>query len=219
MADGIRIVNDHGTVLIDENYRNLAVRQQGVVNTSTTSSTTAVAITSGIDAPMIAIAPSNRPAYVASISPTAMQFRIGSSVKGSSTMDYYLFDVPLPSGGTTGLKIYAANGLLCFDSNLKYARVVEIFGGAAVVDWAGTRTFTAGRKYAVVQLKSALIRSSEKEDRGIYTNTWQQSMVQVVGNVVTTSMRVSGERTGDRTPVSPVNNTAASFAVIDVTGY
>lgn len=214
---GIQILNTFGTIMIDENYKNLAVRQSGSVSKTGRSTTELVPITYPIDAPIVAISPAQF-AYVSSLLPSGQSFRYGGGISRPTSIDYYVFDTPVIQPGNFGLQVYNALGQLTFDSGMKYARVVDIFGGSTEASWAGTRTYEAGRKYSVAQLASGLIRESERVG-STYTNTWRRSMARIVGNVLTTSLVLANRREGDASPVTPVNETGATFAVIDVTGY
>lgn len=221
MAAGIRIINNVGTVLIDNNYSNLALRQKGTeVVPGGGPSAPFVAITNGVDSPCIAIL-SDRPAVVRNINnASSPRFALrGRDGPVSTNVEYFIFDKPLQSMavGSVGIVVKTAAGVVCFDSRLKYARVVDVFGGPALADWVGTRTYAAGRKYAVAQLQTARRITSQNLGGGSFEVTWTNSMSQVVDNVVTTTM--TDYQTKPASAARTESNLGATFAVIDVTGY
>jgi len=221
MADGIRIVNTFGTLLIDETYSNLALRQRGSV-TLGSNNNLHVPLANGFNSPIVALT-SDRPARVGIINTTAATPFIGLRGREgdpAANMDYYMFDKPLSSlaVGNAGLKVYNASGQLTFDSRLKYARVVDIFGGETQGQWVGTRTYAAGRKYAVAQLRSAWRKSTSNAGGGFYDLTFRTSMARVVDNQVITSLQIESVKIEFDRPLN-IDNMSAQFAVLDVTGY
>lgn len=220
MPSGIQVINNAGTILIDENYSNLAVRASGTV-TGSTSSTGRLdfAVASGLNAPMFAIAPSAAQFSVLAYRPDTNVIKIqGRDNTQSTNFPYFIFDTPVASGLNYGLQVFNASGVLTFDSNLKYARVVDVFGGTTEASWAGTRTYASGRTYAVVELGRAFTKTTENLGGGNYEYIGRRSSLKVVSNVVTTSFVQTYVKSGTvNSP--PITNNAAKFAVIDVTGY
>lgn len=219
MPTGIQIINTSGTTLIDENYSNLAMRTKGSTSTVGGSLGRVTVAMSGMNSPMIALT-SDRYMGVKSMLSSLASFVVQGPQAGSWPFEYFVFDKPLASGQTYGLMIYDAAGNLCFDSGNKYARVVDIYGGANLADWTPVRTYAAGRKYAVVQLKRAYRKLVENMGGGVYNITWYMSGSRVVSNQVDGSMIVY--KTDTVTPGSPpasVTDYSAQFAVLDVTGY
>lgn len=218
MPAGLQIFNSAGTILIDENYANLALRSK--VSTSTTQPSDRVTVPmSGMQSPMIALASQSYTGVKSMLSSLA-SFTVQGPLVGSAPVDCYIFDVPTPSGLTQGLMVYNAAGQLVFDSGNKYARVVDVYGGSALADWTPSRTYAAGRTYAVVQLKRAYRKEVEEVDPGVYDITWYMSGARVVSNVVTGNMIIykQDQVTAGSAPAQ-VTDYSATFAVLDVTGY
>lgn len=66
----------------------------------------------------------------------------------SAQFDCFLFrDQALASGANHGLQVFNAAGTMVYDSALKYLRVVDFFTEDVTASW--TRSYTAGRRYAV----------------------------------------------------------------------
>lgn len=216
MPAGFLVVNNAGSVLIDENYANLAMRVKGSGSTSGSPSQLAVAL-SGLQSPMVAWASTTFTAmrYMAS-DLSQMIFRRDGT--GATNIDWFVFDQPTVTG-TQGLQIYNAAGVLVFDSGNKYARVVDIFGGAAEADWVPTRTYPAGRTYAVVELKKAYRKESTNLGGGNWHVEWFTSAMRVVANAVTGKMIKYKEDDVTVSPTGIVTDNSAQFAVLDVTGY
>lgn len=219
MPAGIEVINNASTVLIDENYSNLAVRASGTLTASTASTGRVTLASSGLNSPMFAIAPSAQQFSVVRFNSTTGDIVIqGRNLTQSTNFPYYIFDLPVASSVNAGLKVYNASGVLTFDSNLKYARVVDVFGGSAEANWAGARTYTSGRTYAVVELNQAFTRTTANLGGGTYEYTARRSSLKVVSNVVTTGFITTYVKTGP-TNLPAITNNAARFAVLDVTGY
>lgn len=219
MPAGILVTNTSGTTLIDENYSNLALRTKGsstIVAGNLGRTTIAM---SGMNSPMVAIA-SERFMGVKTMLSSLASFVVQGPQAGSWPFEYFVFDVPQPSGQTFGLMVYRADGSLAFDSGNKYARVVDIYGGANLTDWEPTKTYAAGRKYAVVQLKRAYRKEVENMGGGVYNITWYMSGSRVVSNQVTGDMIVYKTDTVSPGSAPPsVTDYSATFAVLDVTNY
>lgn len=221
MTAGIEIINTAGTTLIDENYTNLAVRQKGSVKLGSNNRLN-IPLTNGADSPLVAVRSTN-PAMSPLVNTTAttpfIQLR-GRDGDTAIDVDYYMFDKPLASlaSGNAGLQVFSPSGVLTFDSRLQYARVVDIFGGDTQGAWAGTRTYPAGRKYAVAQLKTAWRKSTTNAGGGFYNLTYRSSMARVVDNQVITSFQIDTIKIEFDRPLN-IDNMAATFAVLDVTGY
>lgn len=216
MPAGLQIVNNFGTVLIDETYKNLALRQK--ILTATAGALERVTIPmSGMNEPMVALA-SERYVGVKSMRSDLASFLVQGRINGDVTA--YIFDLPQSSGPNQGLRVYNAAGELTFDSNNKYARVVDVYGGPATSDWQPLRTYPSGRNYAVVQLKMAYRKEVVNNGGGNYDITWTMSAARVIGNTVQGNMipyKTDNVSAGSAPP--SFTDLSAQFAVIDVTGY
>lgn len=170
------------------------------------------ALAAGAAQPVVAI---SSPQYAAPSFINGALTVMGFRSRITQTLTYYVFDIPTNSGNF-GLQVFNPAGVLTFDSSRQYARVVDVFGGPTRAHWEGSRTYPAGRAYAVVQLNTATRREIENVG-GKYSATYFSSMSQVSGNVVQTSMQ--RYLTKDVAAQATTEDSSASFAVIDVTGY
>ena len=219
MPAGLEIINTSGTVLIDENYQNLAVRAKGTVGISSAALKRATVAMSGVSSPMIALASASAFSGIKNVLSDLSQFTIQGEAPPASNVDYFIFDVPLASGLSHGLQVFNTAGTLVFDAGNKYARVVDVYGGPNTSDWTPSRTYAAGRTYAVVQLKRAYRKQVVAVGGGGgFDVTWYMSGSRVVSNVVTGKMIIYKEQNVASAPAA-VNDNSAMFAVIDVTGY
>ena len=218
---GFEIINSFGSILIDDKYPNLALRQKGGVKLGSNNRLN-VPMTNGFSSPLVASA-STRPVRSDMINTTAITPYIhirGREGDPPADVDYYMFDKPLfqPTNGEALIQLFNAAGQVTFDSRLKYARVIDVFGGATQAEWATTKTYAAGRKYAVVQLRTAWRRSTVRAGGGRYTLSYRSAMARVVGNQVITSFQVDTVKENFNRPLE-LSDMGATFAVIDVTGY
>jgi hypothetical protein len=218
MSVGLTIINNYGTILIDENYKNLALRQKTATATTTPLGRVTVPM-SGMNTPMVALA-SAQYTGVKSIRSDLASFLIQGRDIGTDAVTAYVFDEPQASGVVAGLLVYNAAGQLTFDSGNKYARVVDVFGGAALADWQPLRSYAAGRNYAVVCLKRAYRKEVINNGGGNYDIRWYMSGTRVVNETVQGSMiRYKEDNVNAGSAPAQVTDYSAQFAVLDVTGY
>lgn len=220
MPAGLEIINTAGTVLVDENYVNLAMRSKGSGSTSGSSGLNRLTVAlDGLQTPMIAYACATRHVghnwFASDMSSTTFQ----GDLSITATVNYYIFDQPVASGANHGMQIYNAAGVLVFDALNKYARVVDIFGGAALANWTPSRSYPAGRTYAVVQLKKAYQKEVINNGGGNWDVNWYSSAIQVNGVAVTGKMLKYKTDNVSVLPTGAINDPSAQFAVLDVTGY
>lgn len=218
MAHGIEVINDHGTILIDDKYSNLAVRHQGTLAAGAGLRTVSVP---GLNDPVPAI---RSTAYSATASRQGSTGYIWSA--GGAQVHWYVFDTPQGSGGY-GLQVFTASGQVAFDSNRKYARVRAVQSGV------GSQTYDSGRLYAVATLSPARRRRVETRpdpapgSQLVFVDIYdEQVCARVNGATVQTEWQTIIAAPGllpqDPGTVpqgwsDPASN--AQFAVIDVTGY
>lgn len=216
MAAGLLVINTHGTVLIDDTYSNLAVRNRGTLPAQ--SGYRNVSLTNPAQ-PIIAVGSTN---YAIAAWIYGNQSAIWS--EGGADVDWYSFDTPT-SSGSFGLQVFTSSGQLTFDSSRQYARVVDVFSGVT------TKNYPAGRTYAVAALTQA--RGIEWVTRPVplsdyvYADIHTKTIApRVRGGTITTSWQTILIAPG-LTPIDPAlvppnsldPNNSATFAVLDVTGY
>jgi len=155
MPTGLRILNDNGDIVIDEEYRSFVLKQKGSATMGSTDiGGTATIYTVNIvvtncTTPMLALKSANYVSVLGtSISGQTYTFTVASNV-ASFSFDWYVFDVATLPAETFGFAVYNSTGQLVFHSSNKAMRVVRS-------DDAGTGgtsgiALTAGRVYAVIQ--------------------------------------------------------------------
>lgn len=223
MPAGLIVYNDHGTVQIDETYRNLAVAAQGTptMDGNGAAATPVIHSTTG----MMAV----RGAYLTRYFnwPASNDAKLFSTPGQQAS--YYLFDVP--SGAASfGFQVFTAAGDLAFDAAKKYARVRDTF--TTTGPYPHTRTYDAGRTYAAIIARAPLLYEvrnaapwSQGGVDGWYYEIWEVGMgVRMSGaSVIFDWMQPGGivGSTVEPMPVLPpsVASGTLSAHIIDVTGY
>lgn len=143
--------------------------------------------------------------------------------------DVYYFGSPTPRAGNgeAALIVYKADGTVAFDSRNNVCRVVTTLSGniGPSPNGTGTFTYTAGRKYATIRLRSAGYSQpvAISGSPGAYYWTWDYYWLQisVSGTQVTVSQTVEHDHESfGPGPLPPARgNMYWRIAVIDVTGY
>lgn len=130
---GFKIVGNHGSTMIDENYKNFNLTATGYVTTPQAGQNVMYdygQVTYTGSNPLIAL----RPRGQFSVGATGTYqdgngvYHTGFITGGSGSLQYYVFDtVPDYTGNTFGVQVRNASGAVTFDSNLRYLRILEIF--------------------------------------------------------------------------------------------
>lgn len=218
MAYGIEVTNDHGTVLIDDSYSNLAVRHQGTLSAGAGLRTVSVP---GLDQPVPAV---RSTAYAATASRQGSTGYIWSA--GGAQVHWYVFDTPT-SSGDYGLQVFNAAGQLTFDAYRKYARVRSVQSGV------GSQTYDSGRLYAVATLSPARRRRVETRpdptpgSQLVFVDLFDEQVcarvngatVQTAWQTIIAAPGLSPQDPGTVPQGWSDNAANAQFAIIDVTGY
>ncbi|CAN7337566.1 hypothetical protein LJR090_002564 [Bosea sp. LjRoot90] len=166
MPAGLRIINDTGTVQIDENWKNYGFRQKISVFLSTPGLSfyslpvTGEAVLLAVKASTLMIEPLGSSL---SGSTWTFDFRYHGEFTGggSETVDFYVFDVP-PAGGfsNVGMQVFNASGERVYHSDMDVMKVPP--GGILPCN---TSFFgTPGRTYAPL----TLINPTRTENVGGY---------------------------------------------------
>lgn len=145
MPAGMQVINDHGSVLIDDNNPSLSLRQK-------TASSTSSVLFPGVnyanaEFPQCAFSSTeylwlNNEAR--SGTNRTWQFQREWGAFGTMTATFFVFDRPVDSGIAGGLKLWDASGRLTFDAYGKYGRVAHVQVGNG--SWTGV----PGRQYAAI---------------------------------------------------------------------
>lgn len=168
MLDGIEIINDYNTVLIDSTYSNLCLLQKGTAtftNSGFNAGVATVTVTvKATSVPTLAIR-SSFPCTVGyrTRNGTSYTFLIyGSTPSIGQSCEYYVFATPDDLGDTGGLvRVYDKNEKIVFDSNYKYMRLTGFY--QFTLTWGGA-VEAVGRKWAVVPLAPGLRSLSRNEN-------------------------------------------------------
>lgn len=190
MPAGLQVLNNFGTLLIDDTSANMTFASRGAATTIDPGPDFAqklVAVPSPAATPAYAIRHASVPVMLVGASPAG--FIVASHLQTAS-VEWYKFDGPPPPVSNYGLQVRDAAGRLMFDSNRKVARVHDVVPLSLANNYTATRTYTAGRTYAV-----------------IVGGVW----LRVVNNVVT----FEGRFDSLTHPITSPRNAL----VIDVTGY
>ena len=156
MPAGIEIINDHGSVLIDDTDFNLALRSKGSATFPNSgapptnfATVTLSSLTSPIFAyyPIVQDAPSGIRSHLDSFNAGVVTMRISAPEAGPCTFEWFCFDRPIESAETFGLKVFNAAGELTFDSNLKHD---VILSATPITTSPQVIATPPGRKCAVV---------------------------------------------------------------------
>jgi hypothetical protein len=162
MKAGIKIINNFGTVLIDEAYQVLCLKSKTVINTAAPYNFSVA----GAKHPQFLYSDiagdllirtyiywgglgNNLPIDTAEVRLDACLNLDGTSTHLPVACTAWVFDDSQDSGSTYGLKIYDSTGKVIFDALQKNCRVVGIIEGV------GEMVVPPGRKYAIGLLAEA----------------------------------------------------------------
>lgn len=132
MSAGIRVVNDSGTVQIDDQYSNLRLIQKGTVPIGKTEVSIAGSfpilvlrleqpVGGGPDLYVFQEACVRRGAsWVYTIGTT-----LGGVAKPGTVVEYYAFDKAAPRTSTFGMQTFNSSGELIYDANEKYLKILR----------------------------------------------------------------------------------------------
>lgn len=160
MAFGAKIINDTGSIQIDQDYKNLAMVAKGnIVTTNTIGggySWVDLTIT-GIN-PILALRCTTRSCHYYYITNSGSNWTyrifINNSTAGVDTITYYVFDEPpTPVMSGFGMIIFNSASQPCFDNRHKYLRVTAMIEHPHT---EASHTFTVGRQYAAIISKPAV---------------------------------------------------------------
>lgn len=158
MAVGLKIINTHGTILIDDTSPCLQLRGKYTLNVRSGAAPGIDSINiPNVVSPLFALRPKtiNKRVYLSTISATGtpttklLQVRqtsgVGWDESSSVDVDIYHFDKPVAPASTSGIHVYDAAGNCMFDAMGKTAVVVGVANTSGV---ATTITPPSGRVYA-----------------------------------------------------------------------
>lgn len=223
MATYVRIRNTSaGTVQVDDDNMNLAVRESGTASIPSGSLSTAGSYSGG----------TRKLLAVKSAVPMRAQFSGGWFISkkygdaSALSANWWIFDAPLLSSATVGLRVWKSDGSgqLMFDSGNRHMHVV------GMITTYGSFTFPSGRDYAVVFMKNSFHRKVTWYHQGNnlyhYDVEKFKTFAKVVNNVVTVSKEESSapwiyrdEPVGQVGVGNGFDDAAFVILVLDVTGF
>lgn len=225
MTAGIKIINDWGTVLVDDTFPTLAMLAQG---TTTLDSEGSRYI-------------GNHSGTVALRSTSVVGYQYFNEIDGyprglflfgppGAVVEWYVYAPPQEPPSNFGLIIRDGTGRLTFDAGRKAARVAGLRSSSSRPGWQGTAGFDPGRAWAVMPLIYAFDSVNTFRRWGDPQEYLQYEDVSISGGAVNggtitfgmtqKSRRTYGPYYGSPLPAgfTYASNNAA-LAVIDVTGY
>lgn len=180
MPSGAQFFNSHGSVSIDQTFKNLTFHKKGAVSMIGGGPVfgNSLVVTNCVS-PIIAFRATSGPVwfYASSVVGTTWYFSVFSSVPDD--VDWYHFDQPpTTSASTFGLQTFNLAGEIVFDSSFKYLKIVDAFEDTDLPAFAyaqesqmnsfylpddyfmalsygpypKTRSYPSGRVYAIVQM-------------------------------------------------------------------
>lgn len=222
---GIKIINDWGTVLIDDAFPTLAMVAQGTTTLDGEGSRYI-----GNHAGMVA---------VRSTSVVGSQYynQIDGYSAGlylfgppGAVVQWYVYAPPQEPPSNFGLIIRDGAGRLMFDAGRKAARVAGLRSASTRPGWQGSAQFDPGRAWAVMPLVYAYDSANTFQRWGDPQEYLQHEDVSVSGGAVNggtitfgmtqTARRTYGPYYGLPLPTRfTYTGNNAALAVLDVTGY
>lgn len=217
MPTGMQSISDYGTIQFDENFRTLFARSQGLGGQPSLSPASM---------PLCALANTTLTNAFGLVSGGSITY--GPALPGDSL--WWVFDVLAggPTGANYGFQIFDAAGNCTFDAAGKMMRLVDAFGGNLEGHWVGTRTYPAGRNYAVIVAKTGYWYTEETIKAGTqwrHIDTMRYTGTRVSGNQVITdwyTYRVDDYTDGDEgsgAGTVTYKSPGASILVVDVTNF
>ena len=220
MPAGIQILNDYGTILVDDQNPSMSLRTKLNISSGVNSTFN---ITGEI--PTVAIHTATQ--YLKGASYTQQSgyrlYSVGSEKTElgpppAFNATAYHFDRPVDSGIKAGLKIYDSAGRLTFDALGKYARVAGVLTGY------GSQVFygSPGRTYACVVLASVYVDELIVSRFGSHRirQQWVTGYRQDGANVIMRDVRLNDiEYPSSETPFRFQRGSEPKLLILDVTGY
>lgn len=223
MAAGIQIYNSHGTLQVDENYRNMFLAGSGVGATASVSGTTY---------PLMAIR-STVPAttYGSSHNGVANYTMItGPDPATTAPVQWWLWDLKSSApASSAGFQVFNPQGQLVFDSGQKPMRIVDVRSFQNSSEWNGlTLSYPAGRTYATVISRPPGLGERYMESKGtdgflIITKGWRGGCVWSGTSCTFGWVMVNDSSYIDDSPMwhGDITESRGSWQImiVDVTGY
>lgn len=155
MAAGVKIVNDWGTLLIDDTFPTLVVRGSGAINIGS-EGFTSIGNQMGNGVGTFALRSTSLVGIV--YMNYSEPFPAGYYIFGppGAYVEYWVFDVPVNPVSNFGLIVRNSAGQLMFDALSKFMRVQDIRSSSSRAGWQGTFNYDNSRRWAVLHMQTAI---------------------------------------------------------------
>ncbi|BBC72929.1 conserved hypothetical protein [Altererythrobacter sp. B11] len=157
MPAGLQVFNNSNTVVVDESYFNLVLRQKVAATTTATEYSSAPGTSkypftyNGPSYPWLAWQCSEAlmvQGFTRSGNNWTFVLRCSGPVGTPFTLLVFAEPSPTEDYGNCGLEVFNASGQRVYHSGAKPARVVDVFVQGAGLPSSNVRTYTADRQYA-----------------------------------------------------------------------
>jgi len=228
MTAGVIIINDGGTIQIDDTFPTLCLRSKG----SGTIGSGGYLYLADFGTGKLALRSTSMVGYTWSnaLDPYPAGYFIFGPV--GATVEWFIFDNPQEPGSSFGFQVRNAAGQLMYDVGAKPLRMIDIKSGGSRPAWQGTFGYAGGRNYAVLPMVTAFDSANTftRVGGGSPDEFFQREDINLSGGSVNggtivlgmtaTVRRTYGPFTGAVLPTSyNVNTNNAALSVIDVTNY
>lgn len=214
MPTGLQVINDYGTVQIDENYRNLFLRTSGTGGVPSASGS--------MTSPLLAMQSAGLSCGFGLTDGNGIVYQTNSA----GSFKWWIWDVIANSSGNYGFQVFNASGQMVFDALQKPMRIVGHHLFTAETQWSNQSfTYPAGREYAVIIGTQPVwyIRSREGSSReGYEIRKWtREGAAKVNGNVITLGWITRSDETfiDDNPTQIKSKRENMHIIVVDVTNY
>ncbi len=148
MTYGFRVINDWGTVQIDDTYANLALKEVRQYTFQFDQGGTDYFLNFSFSGslPVFAFRSPDSHSVVAAIQQNGSTYTVQMRSDLGGPVWIYIFDKPITPTSGYGLRVRNANNEITFDSGYKYMRIEGFYSSAN-----GNQGLTPGKTYAVLQ--------------------------------------------------------------------
>lgn len=216
MPAGMQVVNDSGIIQIDQDYSNhlLVSKGRGVTVAGNSMASFTVPYNGNGNAPIICFKPVDTWAFVLSGPKRnqAGQWVIAADGVGK-TVDWYVFDTNVTAQDTgPGLSVYNGSGRLVYNSNQQALKVKQQVVVPVQTDTLDYSTWVGG-DYAIC---ASVVKALINETGAPYAQFLAEG-ARMSGGVFSTA-KVSYGLIPWNGPSQPINMTASTFTLVDVSG-
>ncbi|WP_434212775.1 hypothetical protein [[Pseudomonas] boreopolis] len=227
MPAGLKIINDAGTILIDDAFPVPVLRDKGDAIFPASGY-----IYLGSRTGQVALRCTSVASY--SFFNQTDPFSAGLYLFGmpGTMVTWYLFDEPAEPASNFGLVIRNAAGKLMYDAGAKPMRVVNLRSSGVRAGWQGAVNLDGARTYAVLPMVAAFdsVMTFTRQGSGSPDEFFQREDISLAGGAVNGGSITFGMTQSSRRQYGPyygislprnytVSSNNAALAVIDMTAY